>query len=226
MHIIIITNAILVAKRIFDTFLHLYQLYSIVISNDLKKFFNKNLSNTISFWNCSSDNKWPLYLLVDKKLKLHNISSILSSKTSWDFSRKKECDSIVKKWQMHFQVSNYKRRNFLNLNDNDNNFICPTYLKDRAWLKCFSLSNSLYTHITRLITNYTPISKYKQRFFPIHQSHAHVVILLLKQDHIFYMTANDTRSHGTQSKNLSKNVLTFLEFNPGTFCFQESIILI
>jgi len=28
-----------------------------------------------------------------------------------------------------------------------------------------------------------------------------VVVLLLKQDYIFYMTTNNIRSHGTQSKN-------------------------
>ena len=80
-YIVIITDAILATKRIFDISLYPYQLHSIVIFNNLKKFFNKNSSNTISFWDCSSDNKWPPYLLVNKKLKFHKISSILSSKT-------------------------------------------------------------------------------------------------------------------------------------------------
>ena len=40
---------ILAAKRIFDTSLYLYQLNFIIISSDLKKFFNKNSSNMISF---------------------------------------------------------------------------------------------------------------------------------------------------------------------------------
>ena len=52
-----ITNTILVAKRIFDTFHHLYQLYSITIFNNLRKFFNKNTNNTITFWNSLSNNK-------------------------------------------------------------------------------------------------------------------------------------------------------------------------
>ena len=72
-YIIVTTNAILAAKRIFDVFLHLYQLNFIVISSDLKKFFNKNSSNIISFWDCSSDNKWPPHLLVDKELKFHKL---------------------------------------------------------------------------------------------------------------------------------------------------------
>ena len=56
-YIVIITDVILATKKIFDTSLYPYQLYPIAIFNNLKKFFNKNSSNTISFWDCSSDNK-------------------------------------------------------------------------------------------------------------------------------------------------------------------------
>ena len=59
---------------------------------------------------------------------------------------------------MYFQASNYKGRNFLNLKKK-NNSIHFTYLKDRVWLKNFSLFNLLCIHITRLITNHTPTSK-------------------------------------------------------------------
>ena len=47
--IVIITNTIPVAKRIFDLIHHPYQLYSIIISKDLRKFFNRNPNNTITF---------------------------------------------------------------------------------------------------------------------------------------------------------------------------------
>jgi len=57
---------------------------------------------------------------------------IIPSKMSWEFSKKKECDAIVRKWQMYFQAFNFKRRYFLNLNDNDSQPIYPTYSKDRA----------------------------------------------------------------------------------------------
>lgn len=142
------------------------QLHSITISKNLRKFFNKSPNNTINFWDCPSDNKWPPYLLVDKESKFHKISPILSSKISWYFYRKEECDSIVKKQQIYFQASNYKRKNFLDLNDNYGYLICPSYSKDSVWLKYFELFNSLYVWITRLITNYTSIGKYRQRFFP------------------------------------------------------------
>ena len=165
-YIVVITNAILVTKYIFNIFLYLYQLHSIIILTDLKKFFNKNSGNMISFWDCSSNNKWPSYLLVDKKSKFHRMSLILLSKTLWEFNKKEECDFIVEKWQIYFQASNYKEKNFLNLNINDSYPIHPIYLKSRTWLKKFGLSNSLYIYITKLITNQAPIGKYKQRFFP------------------------------------------------------------
>jgi len=47
--IVTITNAILVAKRIFDSSYHSYQLYSITISNNLRKFLNKSFNNSITF---------------------------------------------------------------------------------------------------------------------------------------------------------------------------------
>ena len=46
-YIVIITNTIYTAKHIFDMSIHSYQLYSITISSDLRKFFNKNDSNSI-----------------------------------------------------------------------------------------------------------------------------------------------------------------------------------
>jgi len=42
--IIVITNAILVAKQIFDLSVYPYQLHSITISSNLRGFFNEDLS--------------------------------------------------------------------------------------------------------------------------------------------------------------------------------------
>jgi len=76
---------------------------------------------------------------VDKESKHIKTDPIFLSKTSWEFSRKEECDTIVKQWQMYFQASEYKGRNFLELNDNDHQPICPTYSKGGAKLKHFGL---------------------------------------------------------------------------------------
>ena len=56
-HIVIITDTIYTTKYIFDMFIHSYQLQSIAISSNLRKFFNKSNSNSISFWNCFSNDK-------------------------------------------------------------------------------------------------------------------------------------------------------------------------
>jgi len=52
---------------------------------------------------------------------------------------------------MYFQASEYKRRNFLNLNNDNNQPICSTYSKDGTWLKHIGLSNLLCAHVSRII---------------------------------------------------------------------------
>ena len=47
----------LIAKQIFNTFIYPHQLYTIAISSNLRKFFNKNNINSILFWDFSSNNK-------------------------------------------------------------------------------------------------------------------------------------------------------------------------
>jgi len=59
-----------------------------------------------------------------------------------------------------------KGKHFLDLVDNDNNIIEPSYIKGGSWLKYFGHSNSLYTRASRAITNHAPTSEYKLRFFP------------------------------------------------------------
>jgi len=95
--IVIIIDTIHAANYIFNTSIHPYQIYTITISSNLGKFFNKNDNNLISFWDCFSNDKWPSHLLVNKESKYHKMNPILFSKTLWKFSKKKECDSIVKK---------------------------------------------------------------------------------------------------------------------------------
>ena len=55
---------------------------------------------------------------------------------------------------MTFQASDYKGRNFPNLNNNDNQPICPTYSKSGVQLKCLGLSNLMCVHVIRLIINH------------------------------------------------------------------------
>jgi len=96
-HIIIITNAIHLARRIFDSSLHSYQLQSITISQDLRVFFNKNSNNSIDFWNFPSSVQWNHYSVVDKETKQFKYASIFPCKSSWNFNKKEKSDSIINK---------------------------------------------------------------------------------------------------------------------------------
>ena len=87
-------------------------------------------------------------------------------KNSWDFSKKIESNDIIKYWKMMFQASELKENHFLDLLDSNNKIIEPAYAKGGSWLKLIGHLNSLYTRATRAITNHTPISKYRLRFFP------------------------------------------------------------
>lgn len=62
-------------------------------------------------------------LHIYQQIKSQNIylrvGPVLPNKMSWELSRKEKCDIIINKQQIYFQASKYKRRNFLELNNND-----------------------------------------------------------------------------------------------------------
>ena len=91
-------------------------------------------------------------------------------------------------------------------------------------MKFYDTSNSLYAHITRLITNHAPIGKYRLKFF----SKESIICLCSKypiemRRHILYKYSQYNKSWNLKRKSL-KDVLTFLEFNSRAFCFQDSIM--
>ena len=125
-HIVVITNSLYTAKKIFDLSLHPYQIYSAAITHKLRKFFNKYTNNHIKFWDCPSKENWQLYSAVDKNTKSFKASFYFSYKSSWDFSKKCFCDNIISQWKILFQTSDLKGRNFLELLDSDSQ---PLYHK-------------------------------------------------------------------------------------------------
>ena len=93
--IIVITNSIHTAKKIFDSRSHPFQLHSAAILSELWNFFNSNYDNSIEFWECPSCLKWRLHHNVDKDSKsFHPIPSYLS-KNSWDYCKKIDSDDII-----------------------------------------------------------------------------------------------------------------------------------
>ena len=121
-------------------------------------------NNFIEFWKCPSHLKWHPHNEVDKETKTFNSIPLFPYKISWDFSKKSESDTILKVWKMTFQASNLKGNQFLDLLNDKNNIIEPSYIKEGSWLKKFGHSNSLCACATREITNHTPIGKYRLRF--------------------------------------------------------------
>ena len=67
--IIVITNSIHVAKKIFDLSSHSYQTHTVFILKELHKFFMYHQNNSIEFWECPSHCNWALYKVVDKETK-------------------------------------------------------------------------------------------------------------------------------------------------------------
>ena len=80
--IIVITDSIYIARKIFDSSIHLYQVQTLPISKELRKFFERYLYNSIKLWNCSSQDKWFLYDIADKEIKRFNLLSILPCQSS------------------------------------------------------------------------------------------------------------------------------------------------
>ena len=164
--IIVITNSIHTAKKIFDSRSHPFQLHSAAILSELWNFFNSNYDNSIEFWECPSCLKWRLHHNVDKDSKsFHPIPSYLS-KNSWDYCKKIDSDDIINQWKMTFQASDGKGNNFLDLLDDNFNPIVPSYTKGSPWLQAFGHFNSLCARTMRAITNHAPIREYRLRFLP------------------------------------------------------------
>ena len=67
--------------------------------------------------------------MVNKETKAFNSTPLLPYKILWDFSKKSKSDNILNIWKMSFQASDLKERQFLDLLDNNNNIIEPSYAK-------------------------------------------------------------------------------------------------
>jgi len=92
--IIVITDFIHIARKIFDILPHPYQIHTTAILEDLHTFFSKNSINSIEFWESPSHLNWHLHKTVDHESKLSNHTLIFLCKMSWDYSKKTECDNI------------------------------------------------------------------------------------------------------------------------------------
>jgi len=104
------------------------------ILGDLHHFFFKDPSNSIEFWKYLSRFDWHLHKAVNVETKVFNPTPIYPCKTSWDYSKKSECNNISNIWKMTFQALDGKEKQFLNLLDDNSNAIEPSYVKGGPWL--------------------------------------------------------------------------------------------
>jgi len=114
---------------------------------------------------CPSKAKWPRHKLVDDQVKANSCVPTFPSKESYFFSKKKECDNTLCKWQTSFANSLKKGHYFLNFEDKKEKVIKPTCAKGGSWLPVIGFTNSLCARFTHMTTGYVPIGEYRQRFF-------------------------------------------------------------
>jgi len=60
---------------------------------------------------------------------MFNLNPLYPYKLSWDFSKKCKSKDILKVWKMTFQASDLKGNQFLDLLNDNNNIIEPSYVK-------------------------------------------------------------------------------------------------
>ena len=130
--IVIITNSIHAAKKIFNLSSHLFQTHLASILHKLQKLFTFNQDNSIEFWKYSSRYNWSLHKVVDKETKSSDPSSLFPCKSSWNYNQKKKCDELSNTWKITVQALDLEEWHFLDLYDNDNNPIEPSYVKDSS----------------------------------------------------------------------------------------------
>jgi len=124
---------------------------------------------------------------------------------------------------MIFQAFDMKEKSFLDLTDGDDKTIELTYIKGSSWLKYFSHSNSLCARALRAITNHTPISKYRLRFFPREDFSCLCRLYPIEsRRHILHEYRKFNKYWNPRRDSIGHFVM-FLELNPNAFAFTNSI---
>ena len=100
--IIVITDSIHVAKRIFDPSIHPFQVHTATILKELQFFFSCHQDNSIEFQEYPSQSNWILYRAVNKETKSFNSILLFPYKMLQNLSKKRECNDIMNRWKMTF----------------------------------------------------------------------------------------------------------------------------
>jgi len=199
--------------------MHPYQIHSAAISKKLREFFTIYNNNSIKFWDCPSNLKWPLHAQVDNEVRNPTSTPIFPHKSLWDFCSKCDIDSINTQWKMLFQASDSRGRNFLELLDDDLNPIEPLAIKGSPWLQHFRYSNLLCAQATRAIVNHTPIKEYQLHFFPREEFSCPCRCYLIESRHHILHECRRYNNYWNSRRDTISHFTLFLEFNSNAFSF-------
>jgi len=182
----------------------------------------RSLAETLQFWDCPSDDRWPLHHKVDQQAKSHRIPIQYPNNESWELCRRNECEDTTKEWQMFFENAPYRGSQFLDTYDDDDKLVTPTYTKGGSWLTTIGISNSICARATCLITNHAPIGEYRARFHPNKNTSCLCSSTQLETRHHILRQCPLYKGHNCVGYVLSK-IVDFLQSNPRAFCFMDSI---
>ena len=220
--IIVVTDSIHTAKKIFDSGSHPHQIHSAAILSKLRTFFSSNESNTIEFWECPNKLRWRLHSDIDKDSRSFSSLPSYPMKISWDYCKKINCDDSLNLWKMTFQASDGKGRNFLDLLDDEFNVIEPHFTKGGPWLQTFGHSNSLCARAVRAITNHAPIGEYRLRFFPGMDFSCPCSNYPIETRRHILHECRRFNGYWNPRRDLLSHFVMFLTANPNAFAFVSS----
>ena len=125
---------------------------------------------------------------------------------------------------MTFQASNLKGNQFLDLLDDDNNIIKPSYVKRGSWLKTFGHLIFLCVCAIRAITNHAPIGEYRLRFFSRKEFKCPCSVYPIESRHHILHKCSRFNGYWNLRRNSLSHFIMFLETNLGTFAFSNILV--
>jgi len=126
---------------------------------------------------------------------------------------------------MIFQALDLKGKQFLNLLNDNNNIIEPSYARGGSWLKVFNHSSSLCMHASYAITNHAPIGEYRLRFFSREEFKCLCGSYPIKSRHYILHEYGRFNRYWNPRRDSLGHFIMFLVANLSAFTFTDNISL-
>jgi len=158
-----------------------------------------------------------------RKLKNSILNSVILASLHKTSVRRVNVMTFLWNGRWLFKHQTKKGHQFLELLNDDNKPLEPTYSKGRSWLKYFGYSTSLCTRATRAIVNYALISKYWLRFFLWEEFKCLYGTYSIETRHHILFDCKRYDKYWNLRRDTISYFMLFLEFNSSVFTFRESI---